>query len=170
MKNMKRLFVGVAAVLSLVSAVGCGPKKPDGMPPLYPCVLTFVQGDRPVADVLVNLYPEDGSDSRWRAGGTTDANGKIELRTLAQYKGVPEGTYKVTAYKTLISDGPEPTEEQIKNGDTNFVATSTRYVDSKFEFPDQTPLRLTVKAGKNAETFDLGEAIQEEEEVPAAGY
>jgi len=33
-----------------------------------------------------------------------------------------------------------------------------------------TPLRLTVKAGKNTETFDLGEAVQEEEEIPAAGF
>jgi len=170
MKKARELFVGVAAILALVSAFGCGPKKPDGMPPLYPCELTFVQGTTPVEGVLVNLYPEDGSDSRWRSGGTTDANGKIELRTLAQYKGVPEGSYKVTAYKTLIGDGPEITEEQIKSGNTNFVAKSTRYVDAKFEFPDQTPLRLTVKAGKNAETFDLGEAIMEEEEVPAAGF
>lgn len=167
---MKKFVAALVGLVILTQLVGCGPKKPDGMPKLYPCELTFTQGGKPVEGVLVNLYPDEGCDQRWRSGGTTDASGVIRPRTEGKFDGVPVGKYKITAFKTIIEDGPAPTEEQIKNGDTNFAAKQRRFVDPQFEFPDQTPLRLEVKEGKNAETFDLGDPIEEESEADGSTF
>ena len=81
---------------------GCGqrlPDRPSGMPETIPCILTLTFGGEKIEGVAVLLTPKDKSQ-RWYAGGTTDQDGKVVLKTGGHYDGVVPGEYTVSFQKT----------------------------------------------------------------------
>ncbi len=55
---------------------------PDGMPELYPVVVSVVQDGKPLEGASVQLIPADAINARWACGGCTNANGEAEIATL----------------------------------------------------------------------------------------
>ena len=151
---MKRFTLLLAAVLS-VAFLGCGPKgpkKPDGMPELFPCVLTLTKGGAPVDGAIVTLHPTSG-DSQWKPSGVSDAQGVVNLATYGNFPGAPAGSYKVTVMKSEPIDSPMKSDGT--SGEIDFKASDV-YVDNKYAYAPNTPLELEVAAGAPTEaTFEL---------------
>jgi hypothetical protein len=122
--------------------------RPSDLPVLYPCTLTLVQEGRGLADAFVMLYPVD-SKSRWVVAGNTDQNGNVLLNTHGKFPGVPAGEYKVVVTKT----------EQTGQIEI-FSLIEKQYTDVS-----TTSLTMTVKTGRNAETFNVGKAVREKSNI-----
>ena len=153
---------------ALASAVGCGPKLPDGMPKLNPTTITVIQDGQPLAEAMVTLKAVDES-SKWTSGGMTDAKGVATIVTHGQYKGVPAGKYKVAVAKTL-GEGTPPPPSPI---DAESARIYQEYVDSgatyeeffvvaeEYRLVDTTPLEVEVVDGSNDLKVDVGEAVRD---------
>jgi hypothetical protein len=156
----KPSLIVLGAVLSLVMFAGCGgPRKPPGLPTLYPCKITVTQEGTPLAGAVVNLVAEDGS-LNWVVGGGTNDMGIAALYTHGNFSGAPAGRYKVTITKTVLEDGPTP--EQLNN--PNFagqMGTDYDYVDLQYKSQRSTPLTIEITSGKNTQEFEVGKAIRE---------
>lgn len=152
---MKRFTLLLAAVLS-VAFLGCGPKgpkKPDGMPELFPCVLTLTKGGAPVDGAIVTLHPTSG-DSQWKPSGVSDAQGVVKLATYGNFPGAPAGSYKVTVMKSEPIPEENPMGIDAPNG--GVYEASDVYVDNKYAYATNTPLELEVAAGAPTEAaFEL---------------
>ena len=140
------LFVSASLLL-----IGCGGEKlPPGMPKLYPATITVIQDGQPLEGASVILLNTDPSTT-WSAGGITNQNGKITLRTLGRYDGAPAGKYRVTVKKTespditLPAEMPDDPEERREyNRLVKEIAENTFYVvDPKFGL-DQTILEVEI--------------------------
>ena len=91
-----------AILLCAVFLCGCGqrlPDRPSGMPDTTPCTLTVTFGGEKIEDVAVLFTPKNKSQ-RWYAGGTTDVDGKVVMKTGGYYDGVIPGEYTVSFQKT----------------------------------------------------------------------
>ena len=153
---MKRAFYASLFLCAASTLLGCGPKKPDGMPKLAPVVVTVVQEGTPLAEANVSFYAEAQENRQWACGGVTDASGKLTVTTRGKYPGMPLGKYKVTVEKTLVEDPPLTDEE--------FKATPPKIyqcVESKYLAENTTDLAVEVVDGKNEFTLDAGKAIKE---------
>ena len=128
---MKKLLSAAFLVGVALVASGCGPKTPDGMPPLQPTTLTVTQEGSPVADATITLKSIDGSNN-FTSGGTTGANGVATLVTHGQYKGVPVGKYKRLPYrkssaKARLLRRPRSTKSPLESGkNTKIPARPTK--------------------------------------------
>ena len=92
----------VIALLTTVCLGGCGrrlPNRPSGLPKTTPCTLTVTFGGDKIEGVAVLFTPKDQSQ-RWYAGGTTDQNGSVAMKTGGHYIGVVPGEYTVSFQKT----------------------------------------------------------------------
>jgi hypothetical protein len=159
---MKQLLTLFPCVLILL-ATGCGQKLPDGMPPLHPTTLTFTQGGVPLADAGVTLFAQEPANAQWSLGGTTDSRGMLRVQTQG-FNGAPAGNFKIVVSKVETEDTGERieiTDHDAPRPTTN-NSKSFYLVDAKYRSVGTTDLTLEVKAGKNAETFDLGTAVREE--------
>jgi len=149
---------------------GCGQKKPDGIPTLYPAKVTVKNGASPIADATVFLIYQGGTTGSWSVNGVTNASGVAEITTSQgdwKSKGAPEGEYKV--YVTKRPDVvEEPMPESIM-GDSEamdkFAAeqmkrleAAPKVIPEKLASPTLTPLTLTVGTSGTAElTVDVSE-------------
>ena len=161
------LLLGVALV-----ALGRGPKTPDGMPPLQPVALTITQEGPPVADAMITLKSLDGANN-FTSGGTTGANGVANLVTHGQYKGVPEGKYKVAVSK-IVGEGtpppPSPIDEESARKWKEYQDSGATYeefnvIDMKYSTIETTDLEIEVVKGKNDLSLEVGAAIREKVNV-----
>lgn len=147
----------VPTVLCLILlASGCTSQRlPEGMPRLIPLTLSFVQQDKPLAEAVVSLVPED-PESRWSAGGTTDANGRLLPKTMGRYAGVAPGRYKVVVYKQEIDLTSEKTQlkDKIELHDVYYL------VDPRFGDSGTTPLVLDTDQGGKSVSFDVGDSVR----------
>jgi hypothetical protein len=141
---MMKHFVTITLLLALFTA-GCGRDLPKGMPPLYPCTLTFTQEGAPLADASIALIPVDAV-LPWTFAGQTNAAGQVTLYAHGQYPGVPAGKWKVTVTKLQTAE---------KNG----LAWSVSLVELSYNTPAATPLDMEIVKGRNAYTFDCGKAV-----------
>lgn len=166
---MKRTILGCAfALTALASAVGCGPKLPDGMPKLNPTTITVIQDGKPLEGAMVSMKPVDES-IKWTSGGTTDANGVATIVTHGQYKGAPTGKFKVAVAKT-VGEGTPPPPSPI---DAESARIYQEYVDSgatyeeffvvaeEYRLVGTTPLEVEVVEGTNDLKVDVGESVRE---------
>jgi len=154
----QRFFIFYLCGLVLLTA-GCGGvKKPNGMPALHKTTLTFTQGGAPLSEATVSLVPLEGAVT-WPAGGVTDNNGVLRVKTMAQFDGAPAGNYKITVSKTEMENTGETTKSS--DGDEISVFKSYNLVDKKYRNANSSDLTLEVKSGANTETFDLGPAVRE---------
>jgi hypothetical protein len=110
------VLVGVACGL----AAGCAKG-----PTLTPVRGTLTKGAQPVADVMIQLAPDNAGPEAKVAYGHTNAAGAFVMKTLPHGDGVVPGTYRVT----------------LQPGDGT---PALRLVPGKFQDLSQTPWRLTV--------------------------
>ena len=155
------LFACTVSVFS-----GCGGEQlPPGMPKLYPATLTVMQDGQPLAGAEVTIVNVDPSVS-WSAGGMTDQNGLLRLRTMGRYNGAPVGTYKVAVSKTEIPDIalPEepstPEEQREYNRILREIEENTFFlVDQKFGL-ERTELEVEITPSNLRVTVDVSPAIR----------
>lgn len=138
---------------------GCSEPLPDGMPKLYPVTLEFQQKGTPISDASVRLVPQ--FNSQWAVGGSTDAKGRIQLKTHGKYPGVPAGKYKICVNK-FENEGELPVI-----GEDTPPMKHFNLIDTPYTLPNQTPLEIEVVEGTNTfEPFDLGEPVRIELKKP----
>jgi hypothetical protein len=133
---------------ALLVFAGCGQNRPDGMPALHPCQITVTRDGQPFAMAEVKLYPVEPQKKDWSTTGLTGINGVIDLRTNANYRGVPAGQYKIIVVK-----------EDIEDVDNNFYYR-VNTVDPKFGAIELTPLEIEIKSGRNKQTVEVGPEIK----------
>ncbi|MBQ9372975.1 MAG: hypothetical protein IJM30_00940 [Thermoguttaceae bacterium] len=144
--EVKRSGVALlAALVVFLAQSGCNrlPPKPEGLPELYPCVVTATFGGKPVEGVRVALTSTDPGSRKWRSGGATDAKGRCVVKTAFYYKGAPEGAFKISFAKT---------EEQL--GDTIEEMQPLSLIPIKYS-PMKSTLTVEVKREKNEFSFEL---------------
>jgi len=153
-----RILIVAALVLSIFSGCG-GRKRPDGLPDLYPCEITITQGGNPLEGASVRLVRETGTTD-WAITGRTEANGVVKIFTH-DFPGAPEGTFKVLVSKTeLVTSMPEPDKDASYDEWQEYYGSRKSIASVKPEYDNvrTSPHSITVVKGKNAETFDVGEA------------
>ena len=163
----KKYLLGSLALACVLGVFyGCGgPKTPPDMPKLHSTVIMIVQEGKPLADASVQLVKKDDLNYKWLCGGTTTADGKCVVKTLGKYNGVPEGDFTVLVYKTVVTESEtrknveqprEPKEAQEWARKVAEEEKSFEYVDPKYKKYDTSDLTITIKAGKNEQTFEVG--------------
>jgi len=152
--------------------VGCGQKRPDGIPKLYPATVTVKNGASPIADASVFLVHQGGTSGSWAANGVTNTNGSAIINTSQggwKSKGAPEGEYKIFITKRPdVVEDPIP-EEIMDDSDARqrFSAEQARKLENapkiipeKLTNPAQSPLTITVGTSGTAELMvDVSEHL-----------
>jgi hypothetical protein len=139
----------ILLLLFLTAIIGCRRlERPDGLPELYPCTITTTFDGEAVEGVNIQLTPVM-SDSKWAAGGKTDAKGVAVLATAVGFNGVPEGEYIVSFTKT-----------EQRGGETVAEMTPKSLIPLKYA-PGYTMESVEIKPETNEFTFslDAGEEI-----------
>ena len=169
---MKRIVLMTPLFMACLFAFsGCGQeRRPDGMPPLHLCRITIIQDGQPLEGAIVTLH-NTGQGTNWGSSGTTAASGVADIFTQGQYKGAPEGNYKVTVRKeeTVSLATPEQLAaiekakaENPKWFDPPRIKQETwQLVEKQYTDDKETPLELVISSGKNNIEFDLGKAVRE---------
>ena len=169
---MKRIVLMTPLFLACLFAFsGCRQeRRPDGMPPLHPCRITIIQDGQPLEGAIVTLH-STGQGTNWGPSGTTVADGIAIIYTQGQFRGVPEGNYKVTIRKeeTISLATPEQLAaiEKAKAENPkwydppNIKQETWRLVEKQYTDAKETPLELIVSKGTNNVEFDLGKAVRE---------
>jgi hypothetical protein len=153
--TMYKYFVSIIVVLPIF--YGCsGERLPPDLPKLYPVTLTIVQDGQPLGGASVVVVNEDYASSPWAAGGVTNEQGKVKLRTEGKYSGAPAGKYKVTIAKTEVPEIelPEDSSSPEYNKKIKEIQDKMFYlVEDKFTKLDTTPLRIEITP--SAKNFEL---------------
>ncbi|MCL2304121.1 MAG: carboxypeptidase-like regulatory domain-containing protein [Planctomycetaceae bacterium] len=98
---MKWTVTNVVILLAFFVVSGCGKPKIEGLVPVRG---TIVYNGEPLADAVIGLTPKVfGSGARIGAG-TTNTEGKFELRTIGE-RGVLPGEYTVVVVKNEMLPG-----------------------------------------------------------------
>ncbi len=176
------LCIAFWAVLALL-ATGCSKQKlPSDLPKLFPTQIVLTQDGKPLEKASVTLTASDpeaaGAVSKWASSGGTDAMGLAEMFVNGQYKGVPEGKFKVVVLKYEDSsvqakeippqpnavEDPEGFDKWRKMYDKSSEQMDNKIyylVDKKYSDEKSTPLEITVtQAGPNKFQFDLGKPVR----------
>lgn len=148
MKKDKRLtLLAFAVFAALVTTALCGckrlPPRPEGMPELYPCTMHVTFGGEIVEGVRVGLISDDPALKKWRAGGVTDAEGNVVIKTAAYYDGAAAGTFKLSFSKS---------EDRL--GDTLEEMQPLSLIPLKY-LPVNTQLTVEIKPEKNEFVYEL---------------
>jgi len=151
----------LAFMFAVLSLCGCGSNssKPSDLPPLFPCAITITQDGKPLEGATVNLVPMEGTDSKYQASATTDADGKAVIKTYG-YDGSPAGKFRVCVWKTLTESGGKTIDgygEEVEAPGIEYRLVDVKYFDAK-----TTPHEIEI-IGKDTlpATFDVGKAIKE---------
>lgn len=144
----KCLTFAVLLFLIAVVSIGCGPKRPEGLPDLYPTEITINCNGAPLAGAYVTVMNAEAPIS-FAIGGKTNEMGVAAMQVQiaeGDFMGAPEGNLSVLVSKTTIIKDPGG------NSDLDFGAelVDPVYLDAK-----NTPLKIEVTKGTNAATFDV---------------
>jgi len=149
---MKKLLLTFSLLLCVALIVGCGPKRPVGMPKLVSCVLTFQYEDgEPVGEAMVTLVPEDASLQQWSIAGSTNASGVVTIYTHADFAGAPAGKYKVVIRKTEAV--PVASGEKDEYGQP--IVEVHSLIAEEFSNAGKTTLSLEIGSSPARETFTV---------------
>lgn len=129
----------------------CKPVGPEDLPQLYPCMITVLQDDKPLAEGIVTLVSTDPS-FKWSVFAQLNSSGVGKVFTQGLYPGAPEGEYKVVISK----EESVPEEVASKTVVTVYTLVGKEYTDAK-----TTPLALTISNKGNDRKFDCGQAVHE---------
>lgn len=134
---------------------GCGSKSP-GLAGLAPVTGTVTLKGAPLEGATVTFSAAGAGRA---ASGMTDATGKFSLTSLNPGDGAMPGDYSVTVKKTetvgKVYSSQESQEYYMKNQKAPPAPQVKNLVNEKFALPSSSPLKATVKAGKNDFTFDV---------------
>ena len=148
--KMKKLLLTFSLLFCVALIIGCGPKRPEGLPKLVSCVLTFQYEDgSPVGNATVSLAPEDDNLRQWSISGSTNASGVATITTNAEFTGAPAGKYKVVIRKVELL----PTDEQDEYGEP--VMETRSLIAEEFTNAGRTPHSLEVGGSPVTETFKV---------------
>jgi 5-hydroxyisourate hydrolase-like protein (transthyretin family) len=148
---------------------GCD-NLPKDFPKLYPVTLIITQEGTPLADADILLYSVDNPQARWLISGKTDQNGQVELGTFAttqiRKKGVPEGPFKVTVYKSIADKTPElsdmPSDAEMKAWRNKMIQLKPmwhHFIEKQYTEPNSTPLQITIETKSNKFSLDVGKKV-----------
>jgi hypothetical protein len=126
--------------------------RPDGLPKLYPCVITVTQNGDPVADVSVQLISKQ--ESIWPVTGITNTSGNAKLVTYGQFPGAPLGDYTVVFSKTTTVSLKQGNEFQ--SGITEVYSL----INVEHTQPETSKLEMSIEKGTNQKTFELGAPVR----------
>ncbi len=141
------------------------------MPKLQPTRITIVQEGGPCVDANVQLVKKDDLNYKWLAGGRTDDKGVCVVKTQGRYTGAPEGEFQVVVYKTTRLESetrkntPEPQDPAEAKEWIKKVAEEElefEEIDPKYKNYATTDLTISIAAGKNEATFDVGPKVRVE--------
>lgn len=163
----KILFSAILIVVPVI--IGCG--GPKGLPVCYVEGIITLDG-KPLEGALVSFYPAVPGDNTRSAVGYSDASGKYTLTSdggLPQ-KGALEGNYVVAISKQLVEalgagpvvpvdvsnlPSPSPSIRSERAGGTSSQAKRTDLAPKVYADVSTSPLKATVKKGKNNLPFDM---------------
>ena len=165
MKKAAMIFALILAVEML--SVGCNKTPlPEGMPKLYPTTLTFTLDGKPLEGAIISCYPGI-LGFNWPIGGTTNAQGKIDLFTAGKFQGAPEGDLTICVKKMRTEEGPSAANKPEKMTLDEQIALSKKMAEERkffyivgpqYEAKESSPLKVTITKGKNAPAaFDISE-------------
>jgi len=100
---MRRCVFVLCASALLGNTIGCN-SAPDGMPVLYPCKVTILDGGDPAGAEIIVALQSDPPTANAVIFGQTDPSGIAEINTRFKNfegAGAPEGTYKITLKKGI---------------------------------------------------------------------
>lgn len=163
-RSTRNVYCFSVTLAVLISCLGCfqsGPKAPPGMPKLIPTTIILNQDGAPLAEASVTFYPDPMND--WSAGGSSDEQGRVEVFTGGQFKGLAAGKYKVTVSKTErdpLDFSGDPEKDYGAYEKAIAKQKSYRLVDPKYSELNTTPLVVNIEAGKPVEPIDLGKAVR----------
>lgn len=108
------VMLAALAAVAVLGAAGCRRTvpRPEGMPPLYPCVIEVTFGGERIAGVGVLLRSADPAMKRWGAGGVTDAEGRVAVKTANAFVGAAKGEY-VVSFSKRLTDADAPMGDEI---------------------------------------------------------
>lgn len=160
--KISHLLLSSLGVAVCLAAAGCRDKvvKPEGLPDLYPCVLTFTQAGQPLTEATVQVVSDD-AERKWSAGGITDEQGQAILVTYGKFQGVQAGMHTVTVSKqeTDVQGVEMEAGIPIPGGTLPKMFT---LVEKKFTNPKTTPLKLEITPGaNNDQTFECGAPVRQ---------
>jgi hypothetical protein len=163
--KLKKQYILFLFCCIFVFNVGCGgAKKPDGMPQLYKTTLLITQEKTPLAGAIVSLVSEDVSNN-WTSGGTTNANGVVNIMTYGQFLGCPEGKFKVCISKQMVEGKVDMSDPASPKGSPIIYDL----VPPELNSAKTTTLEIEVKAGeKNHFELDAGKSVHIKAAIPDA--
>jgi len=147
---MKHFLIISPLLLCCFLVAGCGPKRPDGLPPLFGCVLTFQFEDgSPVDGASVSLISDNSALAQWSISGTTDSSGVVNIHTHGDFVGAPSGTYKITVSKAMSVD----TGRLDESGEP--ILLLEYLVNERYGSSSTTTLALEITNNAVKETFTV---------------
>ena len=106
-----------------------------------------------MSDVSVRLVLD--TPSEWPVSSVTNDSGTAILVTYGQFPGAPEGTYKVVLSKTVYEEIEAATDEYSSAAVDVYSVIAAEYTEA-----ETTPLTMTIKRGRNTQSFELGEPVR----------
>ncbi|MCL2117067.1 MAG: hypothetical protein FWH27_01440 [Planctomycetaceae bacterium] len=165
--NYRSLIPSCLFMVWLLPLFGCGGQKlPPGMPKLYPATVTVMQDGRPLEGAEIVLINTDPAVN-WSAGGMTDKNGVVKLRTMGQYEGAPLGRYKVGVRKVEVPDIALPLDiPSDPEGLREYQRLAREIAENTFSLVEEqfsigrTQLEVEITASNDNGTVDVSPAIR----------
>ncbi|MDR1269700.1 MAG: carboxypeptidase-like regulatory domain-containing protein [Planctomycetaceae bacterium] len=162
-----RLFLfQLSLFVVLVICSGCGQSLPPDLPKLYSVSMTITQEDKPLPDAVVFMINENPA-SKWTAGGLTNQNGIVNLRTNGQFNGVPLGTYKMTVRKTESPDSTLLNEISESEQPQEYARIRKQIEENTFELVEEqfsdfqtSPLSAEITPDKSTFKIDVGKPVR----------
>jgi hypothetical protein len=110
------------------------------------------------------FYTVNPTDAKWVIAGNTNSNGIVVPKTHGKFSGVPVGEYKIIVTKTEQF----PIGQQISNEKDNAPPQKVDVyylIEKQYSDVSTTPLTITIKNGKNIQTFDVGKPVREKSNI-----
>ena len=160
----------VGLTLGCALLVGCGEPRPEGMPTLYPCEITVMDGDGAFDNAGLSLSPVEGT---WSATGQTNEMGVAKIVTQGKYEGAAAGKYRVSLSKRSPDIGLSDEEirklppEEAKKA-TNERVPGESLVPDYLSIAKLSPIEIEVTAdGENKVTINLQDYAEPTDEYKA---
>jgi hypothetical protein len=147
---MLRRFVSSMALLTVGVLVGCGSGvKPEVVPPLHPVSGKVTLDGKPIDKVAVTFVPAENNKGNG-GSGSTDAEGRFNLKYRNGEDGIPAGDYIMVCTKLTMPDG-----SPIPEGQTAADVMAVDQIPERYRKVDNPRNAVSVPEGGKEFVFDL---------------